>query len=253
MKLNFRKLGTGSPIFILHGVFGSADNWQSFGKELAHTNTVYLIDQRNHGLSPHHDQFDYEVMASDLAELMDEESLDKVHVLGHSMGGKVAMKFSTLHPEKLGKLIVVDIAPRYYPPHHQKIFEGFRAVILKETASRKDAEDQMKNVIGSPMIRQFLLKNLTRDDNNTFIWKHNLDVIEQQIENIGKGLERQEIFEGPTLFVGGKNSVYILQEDHETIRHHFPKSSIEMIDGAGHWVHAEKPAELLEVVRDFLA
>lgn len=252
MKLNFRKYGTGKPLFILHGVFGSADNWQTLGKDWAEYFTVYLIDQRNHGLSPHDDEFNYEVMSKDILELMKDENLDKINILGHSMGGKTAMKFSVMYPEKVSNLIVVDIAPRYYQPHHQQIFKGFHAVDIPNLNSRGEADKQMQRVISSFMIRQFLLKNLTREG-DSFKWKHNLSVIEKSIENIGKGLEGNEVFEGKTLFIGGAKSDYITKEDHDKIKTHFPSAEIVMIKDAGHWVHAEQPKALYKTVNKFLS
>ena len=252
MLLNFRKVGSGDPIFILHGVFGSADNWQSVGREWADSFTVYLIDQRNHGQSPHSEDFDYDVMAEDIEELRKHEDLKKIFILGHSMGGKTAMKYAIKYPEHVEKLVVVDIAPRYYEPHHQQIFEGFHSVDLDSLSSRKDADRQMSKAIGSLMIRQFLLKNLARENGKNFAWKHNLPVIEKKIENIGRGLEENEKYEGRTLFVGGSKSDYITESDHDQIKHHFPNVEIKMVENAGHWVHAEQPQVLTEIVTDYL-
>lgn len=251
MKLNFRKLGSGHPLFVLHGVFGSADNWQTVGKELADDFTVYLIDQRNHGNSPHDDAMNYEVMTDDLQELIRDEGLDSIYLMGHSMGGKAAMHFATIHPDLIDKLIVVDIAPKYYSPHHQQIFKGFRSVDLANVKSRKEADDGMAKIIPEFGVRQFILKNLTRG-NNGFAWKINLAAIEKNIEIIGEGLPDNAVFEKATLFIGGTKSKYIQEEDERIIKRHFPSSTIEMIDGAGHWVHAEKPRELLEKVVRFL-
>jgi pimeloyl-ACP methyl ester carboxylesterase len=252
MKLNFRKYGEGTPLIILHGVFGSSDNWQTLGKDFSEHFTTYLVDQRNHGKSPHSDTFDYEVMAEDINELMSDEGLDRAFIMGHSMGGKTAMKFASLYPEKVEKLIVVDISPRFYPPHHQIILQGFRSVNLDQLESRKQADDEMAEVIHSVMIRQFLLKNLSRD-NNGFSWKINLDAIEANIGNIGKGLDEQEGYTEETLFIGGSKSDYITEADHADIKARFPKARIEMVDGAGHWVHAEKPRKLYELVVEFLS
>ena len=252
MKLHHRILGEGDPLLIMHGVFGSSDNWQTLGKEFSKHFKVYLIDLRNHGKSPHSDEFDYHLMAEDVLELLEEEQLEAAHLLGHSMGGKVAMNLATKNPEKIKKLIVVDIAPKDYPPHHQQIFAGFRSVDLGSLKSRKDADDQMSKVIKNFGVRQFILKNLDRDSNGLFRWKLNLNAIEKAAEMVGNGLEQGSHFDGETLFIAGGNSDYILQEDHETILSIFPKAEVETIEGAGHWVHAEKPVELKQAVESFL-
>lgn len=253
LKLNFRTFGHGVPLIVMHGVFGSSDNWQTLGKEFAMRYKTYLIDLRNHGKSPHSDLFNYDVMVNDVIELMSDEGIEKAHFLGHSMGGKVAMTLATKHPEKINKLIVIDIAPKVYPPHHQQIFEGFHAVDIASLESRKQADERMAKVISSIGIRQFILKNLERDGNGGFQWKLNLDAIERAAEQVGVGLETHVHFDGETLFIAGGKSKYIQAEDHEAIKRHFPNASIETIQGAGHWVHAEKPNELLKHVTRFLA
>ncbi len=252
MKLNYRKIGEGYPTYILHGVFGSSDNWQTVGKMLGESFEVYLIDQRNHGNSPHSDLFNYEVMANDLIELMNDLNHDKVNVIGHSMGGKVAMELATTHPEKLNKLVVVDIAPKYYPPHHQEVLAGFKSVRLNEIRSRGEAEDDMSKIIKDFGVRQFLLKNLKRDSDG-FRWKINLQTIEENIENVGVGLENSKIYNGDTLFIAGSESKYITTEDQIVISMHFPNNRIITIEGAGHWVHAEKPRELFDEVLNYLS
>ena len=254
MKLNFRTLGdehtSKTPVIILHGVFGSSDNWQSVGKVLSETRKIYLVDQRNHGLSPHSNEFNYQVMAEDLLELMSDESLNSAHLVGHSMGGKTVMHFACEHPEKVASLIVVDIAPRAYPPHHQEIFRGFHAVDLQNLESRQEADTQMARVINIPAIRQFLLKNLTRDDYG-FAWKHNLNAIESNIDRVGIALPKGSRFAGNTLFIAGSKSDYIRVTDEPDIKEHFPKATIKTVQGAGHWVHAEKPKELIELLEEF--
>ncbi|MEM0941172.1 MAG: alpha/beta fold hydrolase [Bacteroidota bacterium] len=253
MKLHFRTLGEGYPMIVLHGVFGSSDNWQTVGKDFADTYKVYLIDLRNHGKSPHSDVFNYDVMAEDLRELLHDEKLKEAYLIGHSMGGKVAMNFATKYPEKVKKLIVVDIAPKHYPPHHQQIFKGFKSVELNKLRNRKDADDQMASIISNFGIRQFILKNLEREKDGNFKWKLNLKAIEKAAEEIGVGLEKKAAnFKGDTLFVAGSKSNYILEKDHELIRSFFPKATILTIEGAGHWVHAEKPKELQTVVSNFI-
>lgn len=253
VKLNYRTLGAGNPLIVMHGVFGSSDNWQSVGKVLAEGYKVFLVDLRNHGNSPHSDEFTYEAMAKDVIELMDDEGLDKAHILGHSMGGKVAMHLATQFSERVNKLIVVDIAPKYYPPHHQQIFEGFHAVDLKSLETRKDADEQMGKVISNFGVRQFILKNLNRTKEGNFEWKLNLSAIEKAIENVGKSIDEEVSFDGACLFIGGSKSDYITPEDHDLIRSHFKSATIVSIKGAGHWVHAEKPEELIKSVSQFLS
>lgn len=252
MELHYRNMGEGQALIILHGVFGTSDNWQTFAKQLTNEYQVFLLDQRNHGLSPHSDEFDYHVMAEDLREFIDAHQLKNPVVLGHSMGGKVAMFFATKYPEKFDKLIVVDIAPRAYPVHHQKILEALGAVKIDELSNRKEAEDQMKPIIADAGIRQFLLKNLKREDNDRFSWKLNLPVISRNIERIGEPVDDRQTVEKPVLFVGGEKSDYIREEDHTLIQEIFPQARIVTIPGAGHWVHAEQPKLLLEEVARFL-
>lgn len=253
MKLNFRTIGEGTPLIVMHGVFGSADNWQTVGKVLAQTHKVYLVDLRNHGGSPHSDVFNYDVMAEDILELMADEQLQEACLLGHSMGGKVAMTFATKYPDRVSKLIVVDIAPREYPPHHQQIFKGFHAVKLDSLSSRSEADQQLSEVIGHSGIRQFILKNLTRDKEGLFHWKLNLAAIEKAASRVGSRLAQDASFEKETLFIGGDKSDYIQETDKDEIKRIFPASSLSMIQGAGHWVHAEKPKELIQLVSQFLA
>ncbi|MFY0688077.1 MAG: alpha/beta fold hydrolase [Cyclobacteriaceae bacterium] len=251
MKLHFKSLGDGEPIFILHGVFGSADNWITIGKQLAQKSKVYLIDQRNHGQSPHDTLFNYEVMAEDLFQLMKDEHLAHATIIGHSMGGKTAMEFACKYPSKVDNLVVVDIGPKAYPPHHHDVLAGFHAVKLEGLQSRNDADRQMSECISNPGVRQFLLKNLNRTSDG-FSWKHNLEVIEKNIEEIGKPLDPQKHYAGKTLFIRGSNSDYIKNDDIELIKNHFQNSRLETVENAGHWVHAEQPVALLEILNQFL-
>ena len=251
MKLNFKKLGTGKPLVILHGLFGSLDNWFSIARELEKSFTLYLVDQRNHGDSPHSDEWNYEVMVEDLKELLDDEGLDMVYLMGHSMGGKTAMNFAVKYSDRVEKLIVADIAPRYYPIHHQKILTGLNAIDLKAIKSRKDADDILSEYIPELGVRQFLLKSLSRDSQG-FVWKINLPVITKNIEEVGKALEEGELYDGPTLFLAGENSDYIQQSDLSDMEEFFPKYEVEFISNAGHWLHAEQPESVIEEVLKFL-
>lgn len=252
MKLNFKKSGSGEPLIILHGLFGSADNWFSIAKELEKDFTLYLVDQRNHGDSPQSEDWNYEVMADDIKDLMDGEGLEKANLMGHSMGGKTVMKFSFKYPEKVNKLIVADIAPRFYPVHHQRILEGLNAIPINELKSRKEADDILSTYIKIPGIRQFLLKSLGRNESGGFMWKINLPVITEKIDNVGEEIVSDKTFDKPTLFMGGENSDYITEQDKEDISKMFPNSHIIFIKNAGHWLHAEQPAAVVETVRAFL-
>jgi pimeloyl-ACP methyl ester carboxylesterase len=251
VKLNFKKSGTGPPLVILHGLFGSLDNWFSIAKELMLEYTLYLVDQRNHGDSPHADEWNYAVMVDDLKELLDDEGLEKVHLMGHSMGGNTVMNFAVTYPERVEKLIVADIAPRYYPIHHQTILEGLNSLNLNQIKSRKEADDQLAQYIPELGVRQFLLKSLTRNSEG-FAWKVNLKVITENIENVGEALPEGTIFEGSTLFLAGANSNYIQEKDVPDILDHFPNYELQIIPNAGHWLHAEQPLAVVEEMRRFL-
>uniref|UniRef100_UPI004047F48E alpha/beta fold hydrolase n=1 Tax=Algoriphagus sp. TaxID=1872435 RepID=UPI004047F48E len=251
MQLNFKKSGSGPPLVILHGLFGSLDNWFSIAKELVEHYTLYLVDQRNHGDSPHSTEWNYGVMVEDLLELLDAEGLDSVYLMGHSMGGKTVMNFAVQYPERVSKLIVGDIAPRYYPIHHQVILEGLNALDLSQLQSRKEADDLLAPYIPELGIRQFLLKSLGRDTNG-FAWKINLSVITQHIEEVGKALDEETVFEGPTLFLGGANSSYIQEKDLPDMKRHFPNCTWISIPNAGHWLHAEQPQAVVAAMRKFL-
>lgn len=267
MKLNYKKFGEGTPLIILHGLFGMLDNWQTLAKQFAahfdeqsKTNksvqsyAVYIVDQRNHGKSPKADELDYYVMAEDIACFMEEHGLEKASILGHSMGGKTAMQFAMDYPDKIDKLIVVDIAPKDYPPGHQVIFDAFYAVDLENTKSRKEAEAQMEPILDDFGVRQFLLKNLNRTKEKGYQWKANLDVIHQNYEKIiENSLGPFQEYDGPTLFIkGGDSERYIELDDWADILSYFTDARLEIIDGAGHWVHAQKPQELFELVVGFL-
>jgi pimeloyl-ACP methyl ester carboxylesterase len=251
MKLNFRKTGTGKPLVILHGLFGSADNWMSIAKGLEENYTLYLLDQRNHGDSPHSDTWNYEAMAADLKEFMEAEGLQKASFLGHSMGGKTVMKFALTYPEMVEKLVVADIAPRPYPVHHQTILEALNAVNIQNLQSRKEAEEKLAEYIPERGIRQFLLKNLTRKE-GAFAWKINLPVITKQIENVGEEIASDKSFSNPALFMGGANSDYIKSSDKEDIDKLFPDNHIIHIKNTGHWLHAEQPEAVISTLKTFL-
>ena len=267
MKLFYRALGQGPPLIILHGLYGSSDNWLTIAGKLKKYYHIYLIDQRNHGQSPHHPIHDYPSMCEDLDEFMQDQRLDKAILLGHSMGGKTALFFAACHPEKVMALIVADISPRTYEigegsgtsfQVHQKMMETMLHLDLDALRSRDEALKALEPSIPSERVRHFLLKNLTRDKNNRFKWKINLPVLYQQLPNILAGLDRDPRFQDiqlisfPVLFLKGGNSNYISDPDLPVIKKFFPYAEIETIPGTGHWLHAEQPDLFVKIILEFL-
>lgn len=252
MKLYHREIGEGKPLIILHGLFGSSDNWMSIAKELEGHFKMYLVDQRNHGQSPHSDEFNYTAMANDLNEFIEEHGIENPSILGHSMGGKTAMNFAINHADKWDKLIVVDIAPRAYPVHHDTILKGLKSIDVDNLKSRGEADKQLSEYVKDMGTRQFLLKNLARKSDGGFEWKINLPVIDKKIEAMGEGIEQQLAIEKDVLFIRGEKSDYIQDRDNILIVQLFPNSEVKTVKNAGHWVHAEQPKALLEMVTEFL-
>lgn len=250
--LNYKQFGSGEPLVILHGLFGSLDNWQSIGKMWAKNYRVVLVDLPNHGKSIHTDFFSYDYMAKEVANLLEELKIEKANILGHSMGGKTAMNFSIHFPHLLGKLIVVDIAPKAYPPHHQQILEGLFSFDPEKIASRNEAEEKMSPIISDNGVRMFLLKNLARNEGEGFHWKMNLKLLSKAVNQVIDDTPFQYPINLPTLFIRGEKSNYILDTDFDDIIEKYPQAQIKTVLGAGHWVHAEKPNELFELVENFL-
>lgn len=254
MKLFYRQTGeNGTPIIILHGLFGTSDNWLTIGKILGETHRVYMLDQRNHGQSPRSDIFDYNEMAEDLKEFMDDHKLENPMLIGHSMGGKTVMQFAMNYPNHFSKMIVVDIAPKFYPVHHTLILQGLASIDLKTLKSRTEANELLKRFEDSEGVRQFLLKNLWRNPvkNNEFDWRINVPVITQNIDIVGFELSNEHAVNQPVLFIRGSESHYIQPEDERKIWELFPEYELITIEGAGHWVQADKPKEFLEIVQRF--
>ncbi len=252
MKLFYKKYGEGQPMIIVHGLFGMLDNWQTLGKKFAENFEVFLIDQRNHGHSPHSDIMNYQAMADDLHEFILDHNLSDVILLGHSMGGKTVMTYATEHPEFIDKLIVVDIAPKQYPMHHQQILAGLNSIDLGKIKNRREADEQLKKYIDNVSIRQFLLKNLYWIEKGKLAWRFNLPVIERNMNDILAATPQIRV-ETPTLFIRGEKSGYITEDDYQDIYNQFVNSEIETIYGVGHWVHAENPLEFYNLVMEFCA
>ncbi|EEF61909.1 alpha/beta hydrolase fold protein [Pedosphaera parvula Ellin514] len=252
MRLNLQSYGTGFPLIILHGLFGSLDNWQTISRKLAEHFQIFAIDQRNHGGSPHSDDFNYQVMAEDLFEVMESNGLTKAHLLGHSMGGKTAMQFALSYPGKVEKLIVADIAPKAYPPWHIPIFEALLSLELTQYRSRKQIDDALAVSIPETALRQFLLKNLATNPDGTYRWKIDLQSIYRNYSRLNAPVSGVGTFTGPVLFIKGEQSDYILDSDANLIRHCFPKAQFRTIPNAAHWLHAEKPIEFIKIVEEFL-
>jgi esterase len=253
MRLYSRIVGEGEPVVILHGLFGSLNNWSTIGRQLGEEFRVHLVDQRNHGRSPHDSVHTYEAMAGDLYEYFREEGILSAHVIGHSMGGKTAMEFALSHPDAVRKLIIVDISPRPTSREHDSILRALTALQLDRFTSRESIDDALKPQIPERAVRQFLLTNLKRNDSGRYEWKMNLDALERNYGEINRGIENGRQFTGPVLYLKGGKSPYITDGDIPAIKSLFPKGDIRTIPGAGHWVHAETPGEFLAIVRDFIS
>ncbi|WP_276368491.1 alpha/beta fold hydrolase [Chryseolinea sp. H1M3-3] len=252
MKLFFRELGEGEPIIILHGLFGSSDNWLTQAKLFGPRFKVYSVDQRNHGQSPHNDAFDYQSMVNDLKEFIEDHQIKDPVIIGHSMGGKAAMNFALAHPDMLSKLIIVDISPREYNLEHYTILEGLKAIPVDSLTSRNEADEILAGHVSDPDVRQFLLKNLQRKSTGGFSWKINLPVIGEKLSNIGVDLQYRGQFTKPTLFIRGANSNYVRDEDWKRITEIFPDAELETMN-TGHWVQAEQPQAFAEKVMQWLS
>lgn len=253
MLLNFRTYGNqGPPLVIIHGFLGMGDNWhllaQQFGKDFS----VFVMDMRNHGKSGHSDEFSLPLMVDDIIETLDKEGISKVNIIGHSMGGKVGMLMALENPSLVEKLVVADIAPKAYPPGHDDVFRALHKIDLGTLQTRNEADNLMTQDLPDFSTRQFLLKNLTRDENGNFIWKMNLLVLEKYYSNMSIEIEGSPFY-NPTLFIRGSKSKYILDSDLDVIEKLFPNYILETIEGAGHWLHADKPEEFYGVVNSFIS
>ena len=252
LDLFHQDIGAGRPLVILHGLFGSLDNWNTLAKRWARDLRVVSVDLRNHGRSPHDPSMTYADMVDDLRVLFERLDLHDAVLLGHSMGGKAAMAYAAAHPDRLGGLIVADIAPRTYPPGHTTIFQALRSVDLSAFDERGDVDDALSEGIPVQAVRQFLMKGLRRRDNGSFAWKFNLSALWDHYQHLIGAIQLPTpAFDRPSLVLHGGRSDYVTASDRETFSGLYPDVRFHTVEGAGHWVHAEKPREVEEVVRGF--
>ncbi|SNZ00947.1 alpha/beta fold hydrolase [Flagellimonas pacifica] len=251
--LHSKIIGEGKPLLILHGFLGMSDNWKTLGSQYSKNDfQVHLIDQRNHGKSFHSDDFDYEYLSSDVLHYINHYQIDGAHLIGHSMGGKTAMQLATTNPNRVQKLIVADISPKYYPPHHQPIIDALKKLDFDTISSRKEADEALSVYLPDFGIRQFLLKNLHWVSPGKLGLRFNFNILKDKMDEIGENIDATATFDGPTLFLRGDRSEYIMPNDYSEIHKHFPNALIESIDNAGHWLHAENPKQFLEKTLNFL-
>ena len=244
----------GVPFIVIHGYFGMSDNWKTFAKQMVELGyEMHLLDLRNHGRSFHSEDWSYDFMTDDVVQYMDEKNLDSAIILGHSMGGKVAMKLAVDFPNRVERLIVADIAPKEYAPHHGIILEALSAVDFTVQPSRQDVDDILSSYIKDEGTKMFLMKSLYWKEPGQLAFRFNLDVFVKNEDVVGEGLVAGGSYEGETLFIRGSKSNYIQEEDLLQIHECFPKAVVETIQDAGHWLHAEKPVEFFEIVKSFLA
>ncbi len=245
--------GSGKPLLVLHGFLGMSDNWKTLGAKYAENGyEAHLLDLRNHGRSFHSDTFNYQTMTADVVAYCKANNLDKVDVIGHSMGGKVAMNLAVNYPDLIDKLIVADIAPKYYEPHHQDVMAALNAVDFSASPSRNEVQETIENHVTEPGVVQFLMKNVYRITPQQLGFRFNLDAFNNNEEAIGEALKETDIFNGSVLFLKGRNSNYITQADTQIIKKHFPNAVIQTVSNAAHWLHADNPTEFFEKSIDFL-
>ena len=255
MELFYRQFGEGRPLIILHGIFGISDNWVSFGKKMAAQGYhVYIPDQRNHGRSPHHSAFNYYALTEDLLEFIEDQNIREPVILGHSMGGKVAMRFTLENPTSVRALVVVDTSLRTYVSHsqHRELIDAMKSVDFKKLTSRQEVGTNLRGRIESARIRQFLMKNLFWKEKGLLAWRINLDAIDLNLESMYDGVFYSTIYKNPVLFIRGGRSDYITEEDIPVIKKSFPNADVITIAEGTHWVHADAPTGFYHAVSGFL-
>lgn len=254
MQLYYRHFGEGKPLIILHGLFGQSDNWVTIGRNLSARFSVYIPDLRNHGRSPHSAVHSYPALADDLAGFIETHAIEKPVLIGHSMGGKTAMAFALSHPEKVAGLAVVDISPRKYPvdPAVQHVIATMQQINPEDYHSRNEFEKELKQNIPDPRVRMIMLKNLYYQSPGKLAWQLNLEALSNNIGQVFEGIDTGRKYDGPVLFVRGGRSEYVTEEDIPLINILFPAAVIKTISGATHWVHADAPEKLADILNEFL-
>lgn len=249
MQLHTQILGQGQPLVLLHGLFGSADNWGSIAKHFSQHYQVISVDLRNHGRSPHSDSQTYPDMADDLLAVLDTLGLSQVHLLGHSLGGKVAMQFATQYPDRVSKLIVVDMAMRAYPDRYTQLMDHMLAVDLSQMASRNEVDNALKDAIPNLRVRQFLLTNLVKNEAQ-LQWRINLPALKANYATLIAAIAVH--FDSPSLFIRGERSDYVQASDIAELQQHFTQSEFVSLP-TDHWVHAEQTELFIQAVENFIA
>lgn len=252
MTLYFQQQGEGKPILILHGLFGSSDNWRNIATSLSDIGCIYTVDLPNHGQSPHTSQIDYDSMAKAIAQWMQDQQIHSANIIGHSIGGKIAMTIARDYPELVDRMIIVDMAPRQYDNHHQAIFDALLALDLATLQNRREADHHLSSTITEKAIRQFLLMNLVMKK-DALHWRVNLSGLNTHYENLMRKITIQQPENKPVLFMRGGLSDYINEGDLKLIKQNYPNSTVELIPAVGHWIHAENPKAFLSIARSFLS
>ena len=255
MKLFFRSFGKGAPFLILHGLFGISDNWVTLGRRFGESYRVCIPDLRNHGQSPHSARFDFPSLQEDILELIDDEFREPVYLMGHSLGGRVAVNLALLHPERIPKLVIVDISLRKYRPvaEHHQLLSAMQELQLDRVHTRAEAETQLQVWIPDGKIRQFISKNLYWRERGKLSWRLNLPAICENLPSLFETAAVTGRYTRPALFIRGRNSDYIRPSDLPQIQKQFPGSTVVTVEGASHWVHADRPGEFFRMVSAFLA
>ena len=243
-----------TPMVVLHGLLGSGRNWMGTARHLVPPFQMHLLDARNHGESPHAETMDYPSMAADVRAWLDRAGLERVVLVGHSMGGKAAMTLAVAHPERISHLVVVDMAPKAYAPRWEAEFAAMRALPVDRMQSRQEAEAALEGTVRDWAFRKFLLTNLRRAEKGGFEWMINLPLLQSRLPDLfAQPLEETAVFRGPTLFIRGAGSNFIVDADQATIRRHFPDARLETVEGAGHNVHFDQPERFAKLLREFVA